>query len=125
MTYTEFSRRLMAASICMFGIADIICLINVLYSVALLYRLFICLCCGSDDAADADDVVVKEQLNPVDESNHKKPAKLQVGEQTMQYWNPEEAKRFFASNPAYESSPIAGARSIDYRPRSTTRTYNR
>jgi len=48
MNYTYFAQRLMIASIFLFCIAAIACLVNIVYSIALLIRLIRCLCCTSN-----------------------------------------------------------------------------
>lgn len=45
MTYTGFAQRLIVASIFIFCISDITCIVNIFYAVALLIRLIICICC--------------------------------------------------------------------------------
>lgn len=46
MTHTEFSRRLIVASIFLFCLSDITCIVNIFYALALLVRLIICICCA-------------------------------------------------------------------------------
>lgn len=45
MTFTSFALRLIVTSIFLFCISDVICIINIFYSVALLIRLIACICC--------------------------------------------------------------------------------
>lgn len=49
MTFTSFTHRMMFASIVLFCIGMLSCLVNVVYSLALLIRLIYCFCCGRDD----------------------------------------------------------------------------
>lgn len=49
MNYTDFAQRLMLASTFLFCISVIACLVNVIYSIALLIRLCICHCCSEDE----------------------------------------------------------------------------
>jgi len=49
MNYTDFAQRMMMASVFLFCISAIICLINVFYSIALFIRLLFCHCCNHDE----------------------------------------------------------------------------
>jgi len=52
MNYTSFAQRMMVASIFLFLIAALACLVNIFYSVALLIRLIMCFCCSANNNTD-------------------------------------------------------------------------
>lgn len=55
MTQTTFSRGLMIFSVFAFSAADLICLISFCYSVAVLLRLIVCICCPERHSKERDD----------------------------------------------------------------------
>lgn len=55
MILTDWPLQMMVASSVLFAISDISCLINVFYSLSLLFRIFFCVCtdcCGRDLTSD-------------------------------------------------------------------------
>jgi hypothetical protein len=49
MNFTSFAQRLMLASTFLFLISALACLVNVVYSIAILIRLILCHCCAEDE----------------------------------------------------------------------------
>jgi uncharacterized membrane protein HdeD (DUF308 family) len=54
MNYTDFANRMMLASTFLFCISALACLVNVFYSIALLIRLIICVCCSKNETRNMD-----------------------------------------------------------------------
>ena len=62
MTYTAFTHRMMFASIILFLIGALACLVNVVWSIALLIRLIYCFCCARDERQVAVQYIYDDSL---------------------------------------------------------------
>jgi hypothetical protein len=64
MNYTDFANRMMVSSTLIFCVSALACLVNVFYSIALLIRLIVCICCTNDETMNMDTQYVYDDSAP-------------------------------------------------------------